>query len=638
MGAIRELRKFVADFETTVYEHQTKTEVWAVGIAELYQDTVYVLHSIEEFFEFIFDLKQSISIKFHNLKFDGTFILYSLMEKLKKRGFKHAYDPEKGFLKIKEMPSRAFSYLISSMGQWYSITIKNGRQLIKIEDSLKLIPASIEEIGKTFGTKHRKLSMKYEGVRYPGCNITEDEEKYIKNDVLVLKEAIEIMEAQGHTKLTIGSCCLSEYKKIMGADYETFFPRLDVVEIDEKKYQARNIDQYCRRSYKGGWCYLVSDKKGKIFKNGVTLDVNSLYPSMMHSLSGNYYPTGTPKMFSGEIPDCCLIDNERWCNFYYFVTIRTRFRLKKGMLPCIQIKGNKLYKSTEWLKTSDIEYNGKFYENIKDREGNVISSYVTLTLTCTDFELIKKHYDLIDMKILHGCVFRSEIGLFDEYIDKYMEIKKNSKGSIRTIAKLFLNNLYGKLASSSESSYKVAYINDKGSLSFHIVLENDKTPGHIATGSAITSYSREFTINAAQANYYEGEERGFIYADTDSIHCASNKDDIKSVKIHETELCSWKVETEWNEGIFVRQKTYIEKSDDFDIKCAGMPKNCKELYRCSVTGETPSFDLSEEQIEFLKHKRTLEDFKPGLRIFGKLMPRQYPGGTLLVPTYFEMRG
>ena len=65
---------------------------------------------------------------------------------------------------------------------------------------------------KPFGTKHKKLDMEYTGFRYAGCTITDEEKEYIKNDVLVVKEALEIMYQEGHTKLTIGSCCLAEYK------------------------------------------------------------------------------------------------------------------------------------------------------------------------------------------------------------------------------------------------------------------------------------------------------------------------------------------------------------------------------------------------------------------------------------------
>ena len=36
--------------------------------------------------------------------------------------------------------------------------------------------------------------------------------------------------------------------------------------------------------------------------------------------------------------------------------------------------------------------------------------------------------------------------------------------------------------------------------------------------------------------------------------------------------------------------------------------------------------------------RTLKDFDLGLTIPGKLMPKQIPGGVLLVNTWYEMRG
>ena len=60
--------------------------------------------------------------------------------------------------------------------------------------------------------------MEYEGLRYPGCIITPEEREYIANDVLVVKEALEIMFSEGHTKLTIGSCCLDEFKKSLKAE------------------------------------------------------------------------------------------------------------------------------------------------------------------------------------------------------------------------------------------------------------------------------------------------------------------------------------------------------------------------------------------------------------------------------------
>ena len=67
--------------------------------------------------------------------------------------------------------------------------------------------------------------MDYAGDRHAYCEITEEEAKYIKNDVLVLKEALEMMFDEGHNKLTIGSCCLSEFKcGYSHKDYDRLFP------------------------------------------------------------------------------------------------------------------------------------------------------------------------------------------------------------------------------------------------------------------------------------------------------------------------------------------------------------------------------------------------------------------------------
>ena len=165
----------------------------------------------------------------------------------------------------------------------------------------------------------------------------------------------------------------------------------------------------------------------------------------------------------------------------------------------------------------------------------------------------------------------------------------------------------------------------------------------IAVGSAITSYARNFTIRHAQKNY-----KYFIYADTDSIHCCCDKSKIKDIKIHPTDFCAWKLESFWDEAIFVRQKTYIEHvthedevlidSPYYNVKCAGMPENCKQLFLKSMT----DFDKKElenynaEQKEFLKAKRTLKDFKVGLEIYGKLRPVRIKGGIVLQETTYKM--
>ena len=649
---------YVGDFETTVYNGQTFTEVWASALVQLGSEEVLIHHSIEETYEYLINQESGVLVYYHNLKFDGSFWLDYLIIK---KNFKHAYHQynEEGtsvsWLREKDMKNHELKYSISDRGMWYSIIFKEKGHLIEIRDSLKLLPFSVRELGKSFGTKHHKLDMEYKGFRYAGCEITSEEQEYIANDVLVVKEALEIMYEQNHKKLTIGACCLSEFRSTCDDEWETLFPDLTLIPLDYKTYGAENADEYIRRSYRGGWCYIVPAKANQVKKNGTTADVNSLYPSMMSSESGNAYPIGKPIFWSGNfIPEEAIADNK-----YFFVRIRTRFYIKENMLPFIQIKGSLYYKGTEALESSDYfdKKTHKYYQHYYDKEGILHDTKVTLTLTMTDYQLFIEHYNVCDFEILDGCWFFNAIGLFDPYINKYKKIKLENKGALRTLAKLFLNNLYGKMASSTDSSFKVAYHKDDNSIGFLSVPENNKSAGYIAIGSAITSYARNFTIRTAQQNYYGKDKRGFIYADTDSIHCDLQPEELRGLKVHDKDFCCWKLESTWDRGIFVRQKTYIEHviAEDlepiehpyYNVKCAGMPNRCKELFLLSMGEEYKSAkekielgEIRDYEQEFITNggkKRVLEDFKIGLTVPSKLMPKRIQGGILLVDTTYQMR-
>ena len=321
----KKYKYFSADFETTVYKGQVRTEVWAVGCVELFTEDVTIHHSLPEFYDYLIAQDCNVCCYFHNLKFDGAFWLSFLLEVLQMKQsllFETSTERNPQWIDKKKMQNNTFQYVISDMGQWYSITIKTHNHYIELRDSLKLLPFSVKRIGESFKTKHKKLEMKYEGFRYAGCEITDKEQEYIKNDVLVVKEALEFMFKEGHNKLTIGSCCLSEYKKIMGKDdYDMFFPDMTTVEIDSNKHRYENADAYIRKSYKGGWCYVVKGKENQLKYKGITADVNSLYPSMMSSESGNYYPVGKPMFWTGNyIPEEVYKGHK-----YYFIRITNLF-------------------------------------------------------------------------------------------------------------------------------------------------------------------------------------------------------------------------------------------------------------------------------------------------------------------------
>lgn len=623
----------VCDFETVIFDGQKYTEVWAAAGVAFYTEDVKIWNNIDDFLKYYFNLKGNHVIFFHNLKFDGSFILDWLLKNPK---FSQAVESEGTsikdvrFRKRREMKNNTFSYVISNLGQWYKILVKVRNKIIEFRDSVKLLPFSVEEIGEAFNTKYRKTSIEYKGLRHAGGEISDLERDYIKNDVLVAKEALETLFSQGHDRLTIGSCCMKEFKSgFSKSDYRQLFPDL----YSTPSIFGESKGDFVRLSYRGAWTYLVPGKAHRVLKNGFTVDANSLYPSVMHSESGNRYPVGEGVEWMGDIPDVAKEGDK-----FYFVKLKTRFYLKEGKLPFMQIKGNLLYPPLEMLKSSDVRGTDGRYCRSYEKDGEVVDAIPELVLTQMDFELLKEHYYLEDLEIIGGIWFHSEIGLFDGYIDKFRRIKENSVGAMRTLAKLFLNNLYGKMAASTDSSFKYCVI-DEGRVKLIPVHAKEKEGGYIPCGSAIISYGRCTTIRAAQANYYGDDKKGFIYADTDSLHCDLDVEGLRGVKLDKKKFQCWKVESEWDEGYFVRSKRYIEVSDgDILITCAGMPKRCKKLFESSLTGVKPDIpNMSDDERRFISQKRCLSDFDEGLQVPGKLVFKRIPGGAILSETSFEMR-
>lgn len=169
----------------------------------------------------------------------GEFIIYYLLT----HGFKHV-------IKKEDIEDNTFTTLISDMGQFYSITVyfeKKNKSYKKVTfiDSLKIIPFSVEDTAKGFNLPISKLTLDYDLPRERGHVLTNAEKDYIKNDVLIMAEALEVMFNDNLEKMTIGSNAISDFKKILSkSKFEHLFPHLDY-----------DIDQDLRKAYKR-WVYL----------------------------------------------------------------------------------------------------------------------------------------------------------------------------------------------------------------------------------------------------------------------------------------------------------------------------------------------------------------------------------------------
>ena len=70
-----------------------------------------------------------------------------------------------------------------------------------------------------------------------------------------------------------------------------------------------------------------------------------------------------------------------------------------------------------------------------------------------------------------------------------------------------------------------------------------------------------------------------------------------------------------------------------------MPQRCKDLFIKSLSDVTEEEfkECTEDERKFLKTKRTIEDFKVGLIVPDKLLPKRIAGGVVLQETTYEMR-
>lgn len=612
----RKIIKYSCDFETTTKADDCR--VWHWGRCEIpvniedntpekIKKTFEWGKDIDSFMEWAFSSDKHIY--FHNLKFDGSFICSYLL----KNGFR-----------IAPRGLKTFDTVISKMGQWYKITlvgeyIEKEKKYRKVSffDSLKKLPFPIKTIATAFNLETLKGDIDYHKERPIGYEPDENEIDYLFNDIAIAAQALCIQFNEGLTKMTNGSDALNGYKKILGkGHFENTFPILNMI-----------IDEDIRRAYRGGFTWLHDKHANKRVGFGKVYDVNSLYPSVMLA---DILPFGVPIPFKGQYE----YDKDYPLSIQH---VTCSFEVKKNKIPTIQIKGNPLFKPSEYLKTSDYQE-------------------VDLWLTNVDLELIKEHYHLYNLHYHDGYKFQGKRGMFDDYINYWNKIKTTSKGAIKQLAKLMLNSLYGKFASQPDVTGKSPYLKDDGSLGFredNIVWDDElekfiavdylkefRDPVYTAMGVFVTSYARLKTITTAQKVYSR-----IIYCDTDSIHLIGyDVPDIIKNDIDDNEIGKWAHESDFVDGLFIRQKTYMEleqqkeyrykgvikhtnilKDNDLrkrlkfnyyngklDVKCAGMPSNIKQHVNFS-------------------------NFKVGSSWNGKLLAKQVNGGVVLEDSKFTIK-
>ena len=486
------MKKFTADFETTVDENDCR--VWAYAICEIGNPNNFLYgNNINDFMQFCMNKKENYLIYFHNLKFDGEYIFSWL--------FNNGYECIKN---KKDRKDKTFTTLISEMGQFYSIEIyfecKNKKHINKVTiyDSLKILNFSVEKIAENFNLPIKKLQLDYKEKREINHILTEHEIDYIRNDVEIMSRALNIMFNEKLTKMTIGSDAIAFYKEL-NKNFDNYFPILPY-----------EIDKEIRASYKGGFTYLNDIYKGKETGAGIVFDKNSMYPAKMKN---EYLPFSTPIYFKCQYKEDKLYK-------LYIQTFSCSFEIKKNKIPSIQIKNNLSFVPNEYIKSTD---------------GDI----VTLTLTNIDLELFFENYNVDNLIYHNGWKFKAIKGLFSGYIDYWMDkkikAKKDDNDALYLICKLMLNSLYGKFGLNPKVRGKYPYLDEEtGIVKYKFYDEEIRNSIYVAVASFITSYARCDIIRSSEAiREYSLKKYGvdcYVYSDTDSIHCLLDATDVEELQ------------------------------------------------------------------------------------------------------------
>lgn len=545
---------YSADFETTTDPDDCR--VWAWGLCDIETEECYTGNNIQSFMRFC-STKGVVVAWFHNLAFDGKFIVDFLL----RCEYEHVTDgrPYRG----------QFSTLVSVKGMFYQIDVcfGNGAR-VSFRDSMKLFPMSIKTLAKAYDMPYSKGEIDYEAPRPVGHELTDEETDYLLRDIKIARFALKHNYDNGLTRITAGSNAFADFKTRFGKKrFKKMFP----IQPDE-------VDLYCREGYRGGFTYCNPKYQEKVTGQGISVDYNSMYPSQMLSQP---FPVGNPVKFDGQYEY-----DEHFP--LYFQTLTCDFVVKQNHVPMVQLNSPGIYGLHKYVEYTE--------------------EPATLTLTSVDLALFFECYDVDVYSWDGGYKFRQQYNLFTEYINYWGEVKRNSQGGLRQIAKLMLNSLYGKFATNRNVTQKVPVMED------NVVKWKDgelelRDSIYVPVACFATAYARDALIRAILANYDR-----FIYCDTDSMHLIGTQDPV-GIRLHDSDFCAWKVEGTFDRSKHLRAKSYVlDYGGDLTISCAGMSDTVKQL----VTFDNFEFGFS--------NLDSNGNVIPGA---GKLLPKAVPGGVVL---------
>ena len=489
---------------------------------------------------------------------------------------------------LKDLPEKHAKYLIGGQNATiYDITIKYYGKKIEILDANNFFPDR-DKVLKTW-QKH-------------------DSQSTARAYYRAFCDLFEIVGKMKTTPMTISACSKKIFQKQS---------KLKLQDANNIRVGDYTLEQFCRHAYHGGFC--EAKEYNQMYDKGVILDVNSLYPYVMR-----YYPMpcGVPEYGTGKLSK----EKVRLYNagkLYFFIHIKASFKLKPGKVPCVRTsEEQKLMFEDGWMNTSDY-VNKRTGEIFHEIGGKLV--LCDLYLTCTDFELFLKSYDIEMIEYIDYVTMTTSNQIFANTIDYLYEIKQNADGGRRQMAKILMNAISGNMARKSDyTNYYIKSIKDDG-VNYVCDEYQGQTASYIYIGAAITSYARKIIIDSI-GKYYDR----WVYSDTDSLHLLGNIPD----DIHISDkLGDFKVEHEFDRAVYYKHKMYgFLENGKYDFKLVGIPKSdTKELLK-KINCENDSLEWYDTAIcSVLDPLKRLYMVPIDVRYrFGKYFKYEYEDGQVYI--------
>jgi len=353
------------------------------------------------------------------------------------------------------------------------------------------------------------------------------------------QQMFEVANVDCLRAVSLPSLAMQALRKNLTDEIPNPFVRVEPKPGEKAKYKHNPaLDEAIRESYRGG--------RTEVFQEGPAgnvdvWDVVSLYPSVIRQET---FPMGTgvrttdakiiQQAIAGEIP----VEG--------FVAVS--YRAPKNLpYPIIGHKNEE----------------DKLVFTLEDQVAPVVVALPELRLAAKYGYKFSPHSALLFMA---GNPFR-------KFIDKFFQIKSDSQGAKRQVAKLILNSVYGKFGQKFTDLRANYHYGDKDFVMFERgCLKARKLPDtniwigieyelqtsvrayqNVAIASYVTSHARVRLAEALNECYWAGIP--VYYCDTDSIHVPAGTDVSRVVTVGKG-LGEWDLEHEYEGAYYLAPKVY----------------------------------------------------------------------------------